>query len=229
MQFLVPAITPGKSVDSIQVIESASAKDSSHHTPEKISQRYDNKRKLKSTPLSEKRLKALNSCVNILEKSLVSENKNDEISYFCKNLDEKLKKMDCRQRILLEKKINDLVFDTEIRSLPRNDTVQDDETIEAHFNNSPIEAHFNNSRTNFNAFSPTVDNIIRSSRNSSFNYNSMPFQHTQQQFSTAMDYTEPVSCSYSITQAVQSLTRPINTLNNELQSDAFGLKASFGP
>ena len=102
LQFLVPAITPGKSVDSIQVIESTSAKDSSHHTPEKISKIYDNKRKLKSTPLSENRLKALNSCVNILEKSVVSEDKNDEISYFCKNLDEKLKKMDYWQRILLE-------------------------------------------------------------------------------------------------------------------------------
>ena len=104
LQFLVPAITPGKSVDSIQVIESTSAKDSSHHTPEKISKRYDNKRKLKSTPLSEKRLKALNSCVNILEKSVVSENKNDEISYFCKNLDEKLKKMDYRAKNIIREK-----------------------------------------------------------------------------------------------------------------------------
>ena len=103
LQFLVPAITPGKSVDSIQVIESTSAKDSSHHTPEKISKSYDNKRKLKSTPLSEKRLKAL---MRQLKHTLITD--------------------------------------------------------------SPIEAHFNNSRTNFNAFSPTVDNIIRSSRNSSF-------------------------------------------------------------
>ena len=55
LQFLVPTVTPGKSVDSIQILDNSQGNDA--QTPKKCSRKSpDSKSGVKTTPISEKEI-----------------------------------------------------------------------------------------------------------------------------------------------------------------------------
>lgn len=60
---------------------------------------------------------ALTSCMGMLERSITTKTSEDKVSHFCRNLDDKMKRMEYYTRVVVEKKINDVVFDAEMSLL----------------------------------------------------------------------------------------------------------------